>query len=166
MELIYSTDRIDVFEVSNDISFACKTGLLNDVIRIFTPPVVEHLPPYFHHVNDIQSAQVWLDHITAEGKVFVLIEKTKAITIGFIFVSCNDTGEANIGYLLSETIWGMGFAKESLTGFIKYASTQLLWRILIAGVDEHNLVSSHLLNKLGFKEHSRHKDVVFFAYAL
>lgn len=57
--------------------------------------------------------------------------------------------------------------KRLLTGFIDSIANKSGWRELVAGVDESNIASLKLLEKLGFVKQSMNEQrVVFYQYGL
>ena len=113
---------------------------------------MENLPPYFHHIHTVSDAELWFEQIVAQSRLFRVVQKPSAATIGFLFAHAGSDQEAHIGYLLGEGYWGQGLASELLNGFIALAVNERLWNRLIAGVDPANRASAKLLTKLGFFE--------------
>jgi len=136
-------------------------------MEILTPRVVENLPPYFQNVNSISSTKEWLKQITSDGRLFIVKLTDESKTIGFVFLSTENSGDAHVGYLLGESYWGNGYATEILKGLIAFIATEDQITKLIAGVSADNVASTKLLRKLGFI-HSSSEDngTMFFEYQL
>jgi len=160
----YQTLRLQVNEILNNNQ---NPDLLASVMQILTASVVENLPPYFHNVDSTSSAQEWLTQIMSEGRLFIVQLTGESKTIGFIFLSTENEGDAHIGYLLGESYWGKGYATEILKGLIDFIGSENKITRLIAGVATDNIASTKLLHKLGFKQNSSEdKSTIFFEYQL
>ena len=158
----YQTTRLKIGEVFNSKQ---DSEFLVSVIEILTPSVVESLPPYFHDVNSIPSAQKWLAQVISDGRLFIvkLIGESKAI--GFVFLSTENSGDTHIGYLLGEPYWGKGYATEILKGLIDFIKSEDQVTRLIAGVATDNVASIKLLQKLGFIHSSSEVNgTMFYQY--
>ena len=165
MNLDYKTPRLNIAELSRGSTPSAAPALLHRIVDILSPVVVESLPPYFHGINSPTEAQVWLDKMLSESRLFAVYHNDEII--GFLFVASEDGQNAHIGYLLGENYWGQGFAGEFLQGFIEQASKARLWHKLIGGVDIHNRASAILLLKRGFvKQPGSAGPVVFYEYQL
>ena len=152
MKFRYSTARLTVREVFSNVDGIDREVFFSRVQAIFSPAVVQHLPPAFHNIDSKRAAEVWFDGMIKESRVFVVCENSSEIIIGLLFIHVDTDRQAHIGYLLGEDYWGRGLASELLNGFITFASQQSDWVGLIGGVEQANTVSSHLLKKLGFVE--------------
>lgn len=129
--------------------------------------VVDNLPAYFHDIKSPADAEIWLQRMLSESRLFLVKSDADQSLIGFLFAYTENNNEAHIGYLLSQENWGKGLASELVGGFIEFASNEKYWRRLIAGVDRSNFASLHLLDKLGFVEGaSSDQQVVFYEYLL
>jgi len=168
MTLTLSTPRLNLYQVRDKLSKKQESQLLlSIVVELLSPKVVQNLPPYFHNIDSITDAKIWLDHMVDESQLFVIAQKSSALTIGFLFIYEQDNGEAHIGYLLGEDYWQKGFASELLSAFIEYATKEQKYSKLIGGVDKSNKSSAYLLEKLGFKvQGSSAGEVNFYEYIL
>lgn len=167
MDLIYTTSRMNIFEISSDIDESELSKLLVRVPELLSPAVVENLPPYFHSIKSQSDAQVWFERMVSESRLFLVKHNELNAIIGFVFAFIENDGSVHIGYLLGKNYWGQGLATELLRGFIDEATKKENWVKLIAGVDQHNQASSKLLLKLGFhKQLSDEGKVIFYEYPL
>jgi RimJ/RimL family protein N-acetyltransferase len=66
-----------------------------------------------------------------------------------------DRDVAHLGYYIAQPYWRRGFATEAAKALIDVAFTRLRWVRLVADVDEGNVASRHILQKLGFEYVSR-----------
>ncbi|WP_253816954.1 GNAT family N-acetyltransferase [Vibrio coralliilyticus] len=158
----YRTNRLTIRQFKDGDRNA---HFLSEIQATLTEKVVENLPPYFHQVRSNESAETWLSKMNDESVLYVVRANDGALA-GFVFVY-QDSGSAHIGYLLAEEYWGQGLASELLTGFIDSIANKSGWRELVAGVDESNIASLKLLEKLGFVKQSMNEQrVVFYQYGL
>ncbi len=160
----YQTTRLQIGEVCNSNQ---SPEFLESVIEILTPSVVGSLPPYFQNVNSISSAREWLKQVISDGRLFVVKLVGESKSIGFIFLSTENSGDTHIGYLLAESYWGKGYATEILKGLIDFIKSEDQVTRLIAGVATDNVASIKLLQKLDFI-HSSTEDngTIFYEYQL
>ncbi|RDE19675.1 N-acetyltransferase [Motiliproteus coralliicola] len=166
MGLSFASSRLSVSELTGSLTSCKHTSLLERIPKILTPPVVENLPPYFHGIDSKELAEIWLDRMLSESRLF-LVTSVEGTLIGFLFASVENDTDAHIGYLLAEDYWGKGLASELLTGFIGEISNNESWVKLIAGVEESNVASANLLKRQGFIEQPNSGDgVVFFEYTI
>jgi RimJ/RimL family protein N-acetyltransferase len=162
--MIYKTSRLSVVEFFKATS---ETQMLVSIMELLTPNVVQSLPPYFQNIDSISDAQNWLDKMVSQSRLFKVVHVGSNTTIGFIFVYPGNDAQAHIGYLLGEPYWGKGYATELLIGLIDFLERENNIKRLIAGVATNNIVSSTLLQKLGFvKGEGESKETIFYEYEL
>jgi len=160
----YQTSRLSVDEVFSDTQ---ETEILVSITELLTSKVVENLPPYFRNINSILDAQEWFNKMVSESRLFMVKDTGTNTIIGFVFVFVGNNADAHIGYLLGESYWGKGYATELLKGLIDFIKHENKIKRLIAGVATNNIVSSKLLDKLGFvKSASENNETVFYEYQL
>ncbi len=165
MALNFSTQRLNVTELSSDTTFDFIEALTTEIPQILTPPVVENLPPDFHGIEDYEEATKWLSIMRHESRIWVIQERVLNSFIGFLFGFIDQPSTVHIGYLLTESKWGQGLASELLAEFIHQANINENWTRLIGGVTTNNTNSAKLLMKLGFaKNQSDQPDVDFYIY--
>ncbi|WP_157822473.1 GNAT family N-acetyltransferase [Psychromonas sp. Urea-02u-13] len=164
MTFTYQTSRLSVVEVFRGTR---ETDILVSITKLLTPKVVESLPQYFRNINSISDAECWLKKMLPESRLFVVRHTGNNMIIGFVFVFVESNTDAHVGYLLGEPYWGKGYATELLKGLIDFINNENKINLLIAGVATNNIVSSRLLNKLGFiKSDSENNEIVFYKYQL
>jgi RimJ/RimL family protein N-acetyltransferase len=164
----FSTERLMITELSrDDLQKPFIHSLCVRIPTLLTAKVVENLPPYFHNIASVQDARKWLETLLAESVLLMVESRESEEVVGFLFASPCDDG-AHIGYLLAESHWGKGLASELLLAFMAHSSQQEQWHALIGGVDQSNVASIKLLEKLGFvaMPHDRQQSVVFYQYLL
>ncbi|MFO6424096.1 GNAT family N-acetyltransferase [Motilimonas sp. KMU-193] len=165
MTILFITPRLKVVEVDAEITGDQRAQLLESVINTLTPTVVTALPHYFHGVNTLAAAEVWLERMLAQSRL-LLVKSVSGDVIGFLFIHVAPDNVAHIGYLLAQACWGQGLATELLKGFMMEAS-KTPWSKLVGGVDQGNLASANLLKKLGFVEQETDESgVIMFEYPL
>ena len=166
MALSFETSRLNVIEIEDGFALSERTSLLERIPDILTPSVVENLPPHFHDVASVESAEVWLERMLSESRLLQIKSENSEI-IGFLFASVENGSYAHIGYLLAEEYWGKGLASELLKGFIAKVTETEQWLKLVGGVDQSNVASSGLLKKSGFVEQVANENgVVFYEYTI
>ncbi|MCV2403393.1 GNAT family N-acetyltransferase [Marinomonas sp. C2222] len=167
----YSTQRLEVLEISVMPDKLLRQELLLDIQRLLTPAVTYSLSPYFQNIQSSAAAESWLKTMLKDSQLFAIYDKASNLIIGFFFSSIGKDKSAkgaHIGYLLGEEYWGQGLASEMLRGFISYARQSLQLHSLIGGVEKNNPASSRLLIKLGFKAQPSEEgqSVIFYALDL
>ena len=162
MSLSYQTARLQVSEL---LTSKQDTDFLVSMMGLLTVNVVENLPPSFHHINCTSSVQIWLDKLTADGRLMITKLKGECEPIGLVFLSAESIDTMHIGYLLGEAYWGNGYATEILSGLLDFIESEGRITHLIAGVASDNLASMALLKKLGFSNRSSEENgTLFFEY--
>lgn len=150
LNTLYNTHRLDISELLSTGERRENSALLNQIVGILTPAVVENLPGYFHRINTPESAAEWLEKVLAEGRVLSVSYKHSSDLTGFIFLYGSEAQTVHIGYLLKQSEWGKGLASEMLDGLVRFAEQNTNWEYLVAGVDSANVASARLLEKLNF----------------
>ncbi|MCE2571185.1 GNAT family N-acetyltransferase [Motilimonas eburnea] len=164
MTLSFTTSRLNVVEVDAHMPSDERAQLLACVPQILTPTVVAALPPYFHDVNSLAAAEVWLEQMLAQSRLLRVQTNVNEV-IGFLFIHMADN-VAHIGYVLGQASWGKGLATELLQGLMIEAR-KTPWHKLVGGVDQGNLASTKLLKKLGFvAQEADDNGVIMFEYVL
>lgn len=119
--------------------------------------------PYSTWLN-WHDAEQWLSmmhqrRIDKEAQIFSLKRKEDGVLIGtsLVFGANKTVNDLNVGYVLSQSEWGKGYASEAMRGLSE--SLLLIDGIpqLNATVQDGNIASMKVLTKLGFSE--VHQDV-------
>jgi RimJ/RimL family protein N-acetyltransferase len=66
--------------------------------------------------------------------------------------------DPELGFMITESKWGNGFATEISNGFIDYGLNTLSQKRIIASVDIGNIPSINVLSKIGMKKYKGSKD--------
>lgn len=166
MAISFESQRLTVVEITEGFDLSKHSYFLERIPQILTPAVVENLPPYFHEIGSGEQARIWLGRMLSESRL-LQVEADGQELIGFLFVYVENDEYAHIGYLLAQEYWGRGLASELLQGFINSVEKSEPWLKLIGGVDQANIASAKLLQKLGFIEQpSNDSCVVFYEYLI
>ncbi|MEX0985958.1 MAG: GNAT family protein [Bacteroidales bacterium] len=67
---------------------------------------------------------------------------------------------AEIGYWLSESLWGRGITTEAVRLLVKFGFEKYSWTRIYAGIFSWNTASMHVLEKCGFKKEAVFKKSV------
>lgn len=78
-------------------------------------------------------------------------------TIDFIKVNFNDQN-AEIGYVLNKTYWGMGFMTEAVRTLTDFSFREFGLKSLEIVVDKRNVASSKVAENVGFKKIREYKS--------
>jgi RimJ/RimL family protein N-acetyltransferase len=130
--------------------------IVKALMNILTPAVLEHLPPSFQMEQTEEIVSSWITNRAAESDVF-LVKLQQSKTLIGLLILVNDqisgpTSKVHIGYLLSQSAWGKGFASELVSGLVIEARDHAPMT-LIGGVAKGNKASAHILRKRGFSLH-------------
>lgn len=141
---------------------AISNDLLKSIQMLLTPNVVKSLPEYFQNVVTDTAAQTWLDTITSEGELLLIRSKIEQTLMGCIFIHEATANTVHIGYLITESHWGQGFARESLSKLIDMLSISSPNVTLLAGVERNNIASTKVLTALGFNLTANNQSQTLF----
>lgn len=82
--------------------------------------------------------------------VFVLILDNKVI--GNLYIYFEENNSAELGWIINKKFQNMGYAYESVSELIKYATKEYGIKHFVAHCDKDNAPSWHLMEKLGMKK--------------
>ncbi|PHV10013.1 GNAT family N-acetyltransferase [Chitinimonas sp. BJB300] len=132
----------------------------DDLPELLAIHSVEEVNRYLPYITwqDIDDAQVWFDRVTArheEGSAaqFVILERATSRVVGSCLLFRFDlvSSRAEVGYVLGQPYWHLGYMQEALAGLFDYAFGKLGMRRIEAEVDPLNKTSHTLLLRLGFQ---------------
>jgi len=131
-----------------------ETNLLNDF------DVIEHLGLLIKNPYPfkLRYAKKYIREVSRkkDGYVFVIVIKNTGQIIGAVGIEDiekkTDYQIAKIGYWVGKEYWGKGYAKEAVSLVIDFAFKKLKLRKICAHVNEPNITSQKLLEKMGFKK--------------
>lgn len=130
---------------------------LPDLLAIHaSEEVTRYLP--FGAWKNMADAQAWFRRTLVrqgEGSALQFVMHHRALdrVIGtaLLFHVEEDSGRAEIGYVLGKEYWGQGLAFEALNAFLAYAFGDLGLRRLEAEINPRNAASGNILLRLGFR---------------
>ncbi|ACH67168.1 ferrichrome-binding protein [Aliivibrio fischeri MJ11] len=165
-ELNYKTSRLIIEHIDSVIvTEQASQVVLNKIVVLLTPQVTQGLPPYFHDIDTLKEAEIWLKKMSNESQLFTVSAKNTNDIIGFLFLSGSDNEEVHLGYLLGDEYWHKGYGSELLSGLLDYLHQHPFIERLVGGVDKDNIASAKLLEKVGFTDkEEKHPMVVFYEY--
>ncbi|TDM54380.1 GNAT family N-acetyltransferase [Aliivibrio fischeri] len=165
-ELSYKTSRLMIEHIDSVIvTEQASQVVLNKIVALLTPQVTQGLPPYFHDIETLKEAEIWLKKMSNESQLFTVSAKNTNDIIGFLFLSGSDNKEVHLGYLLGDEYWHKGYGSELLGGLLDYLHEHPSIERLVGGVDKDNIASAKLLEKVGFTtKEEKHPMVVFYEY--
>ncbi len=134
------------------------------ILRYFPNPD----PPPLERVERLVAKQLrhWEEHELGWWAVEPL-EKPKLIGwAGLQFLA--ETGETEVGYLLSRAYWGQGLATEAARASLRYGFERLKREVIIALVHPDNKASQRVIEKLAmtFLDKARYFGLDLYRYTL
>ncbi len=169
----FATDRLEIAEWH---SFPESTydhqQLPADVAGMLTEDVTKSLPPPWQGKYSLKRAASWVAERDLEGTTLLVLDRQAAQPIGLIILfesqpSIESTQiELRLGYLLSQSFWGRGYASEMLHGLLLWCMEQAPISSLVGGVSRDNPASRRVLEKLGFLLAHSSPDEDFFKIVL
>lgn len=113
-----------------------------------------------HSIDEATKMITLLTELTHERKAarYTIFRKDMQVAIGSAGFNVIQDGEAEIGYEIGKTHWGLGFGTEVLHALEEMASRYFNLHYLYAFVDLKNERSIHLLTKLGYEKQSTEQN--------
>ena len=137
------------------IKLATKADL-SKIHSLHSIDAVNQYLPYTTWLS-YQDALDWFERVenrreTKEAEQYSIALKSDSEFIGSCIVFGFDSSEASaeIGYVLHPDYWGQGYMLEAMESFFRVLQEDLSLKQLKASVEQPNIASSGLLNKLGF----------------
>ncbi len=123
----------------------------DDLAEILTDSEVTYFEPYetFTAEQCVKEAQFF----STSDEFFAVVLNDKVI--GKIYFSKRYHGCCEIGYTFNRSVWGNGYAYESVNGRLGYAFNTLNVRRVIAEINARNERSLNLIKHLGMREEAR-----------
>lgn len=136
-----------------------REGDLQDLYEYLSnPKVVEYEPYKPMSMEEVKDNLAW--RISTEEMIAVELKSNHKM-IGNVYLGKRDFDSLEIGYVLNDTYWGKGYAKESCEAMIQWAFANGAHRIY-AECDPKNKSSWGLLEKMGFEREGHLKENVYF----
>jgi len=133
------------------------------VIHANNPKIARNLRDGFPYPYTLKDAEQWLRMVKENRMDIILAIEVNGEAAGGIGLhSMKDVHRYNaeLGYWLSESFWGMGIISDAIGVMVNYAFTHTRWLRLFATIYEHNTPSMRVLEKNGFTREAIHKKAV------
>jgi RimJ/RimL family protein N-acetyltransferase len=143
-----------------------QQDLARVVAAMLTEPVTRLLPTSWQGSYTVERAREWMEERDDEGTTLLVVDKSTHQVVGLMLLfemNTEDDGvsiEVRLGYLLSESAWGKGFASELVKGFVDWCREQPAISSIAGGVAHDNPASKRVLEKNGFCLIQREDEVV------
>lgn len=152
----YTTDRLILRPMTlDDASALFSYRSIPDVNTYTYTPVwismdeaIAHVEKYVPKLNDADSGF---------GK-WMIVRNDTGVTIGDVFLSNDDElhGTTEIGYMIHPDHAGNGFATEAVHAALRIGFEDWRRHRIYARVDEENIGSVRVCQKLGMRQEARH----------
>jgi len=163
MNLMFKTDRLFVESIS-DIT----PTLAEQVIKILSEKVTEHLPPDWAGITQQKPALEWISNRIGDGMLCSLKTNSNQQVIGFLllygFNPEAQSNEVRIGYVIADSHWGKGLASEIIHSLIQVFQEKGNVSSLVGGVVPENPGSIKVLTNNGFVFSGEENGSVFYTY--
>jgi len=105
----------------------------------------------------LKEAEAFLDQPHGDLSRLLVFQRTAGAPrlVGGIGLHRDENGEAELGYWITRSCWGLGFATEAGRAVIDMARRSLRLPRLVAGHALDNPASGNVLRKLGFRPTGR-----------
>ena len=159
-EYEFETGRLSV----KNINSIGTTLAVQAVQAIFTAKTTHSLPPSWQGAYDYDRSRSWLSSCSGDDTmVLCALDKESNAPLGLIILfelpcaADTDQVDLRLGYVLSESSWGRGFATELVRGLVARCRCLLVDQnssnlaTITGGVDiTNNPASKRVLEKCGF----------------
>lgn len=151
----FATDRLVVDDwsrlLTGDSSEALRNGF---VMALLSDAVTRDLPPEWQGRYDMDRAASWFAERQRESTVLLIANRSDHHPVGLLILSESEhkdgTSDIRVGYVITESDWGKGFATEVVGGLVNWCRDHGAIRSLIGGVGERHGASARVLHKNGF----------------
>lgn len=147
----FTTDRLVVSEWRS-LSVSDK-DMVKAVAAILTPSVTRSLPEKWRGEYSEHRAARWLEDVDREAAILLVLDRSSKDPIGLmiLFESVEERSGhiVRIGYMLTESVWGKGYATELLQGFVAWCKKTEIASV-IGGVKKDHVASQRVMVKNGF----------------
>ena len=106
----------------------------------------------FRKAQDKDFIEKRLNDWINDNEVWAAILKESKSVIGWFMLKKTSTTYPELGFMINKESWGKGYATEISLGLIEYAKSVIKAQKVIAFVDQENLPSKNVLDKIGMKE--------------
>lgn len=100
---------------------------------------------------------------------WAVVERSSQKIIGSCgFARLENSGDIELGYLISHQMWGKGYATEAANACLRYGFEQLGFAEVVALTDPEHFASQRVVEKLGFicrgiENYGGENNMVYFA---
>lgn len=137
----------------------------DSVFKHFSDPLVTQYMDIEPCKSLEEAEEIIQFHVGDSGCRYGLIDKVSGELIGTGGFHCWVQGEpsrAEIGFDLSSNYWGKGFMQEAMEELIKVGFDIMKLNYIEATVEQENLRSQKLLEKLKFQRHEELRDNLLY----
>lgn len=122
-------------------------------------PVVAEYMPWTPH-ESVEETRKWLEGVEKARRenlrryVWGIVRKDTGLPIGDISVNFDDDDERHpgeVGYALSRSAWGHGYATEALRAVMEFLRLQVGAQVLVGKVCKTNVASMAVVERCGFQ---------------
>ena len=143
------TARLSLEPLTVEHADALFGGLSDDRIYEFIeekrPKDVEQLRQRYARLSLLHSpdgSQYWLN--------WAILLSAAQCYVGYVQATVSMNGDASIGYVLFPSMWGRGYATESVQAMMEFLRVRYSTRKFSASVDTRNTRSARVLERLGY----------------
>ena len=130
-----------------------------DLLEYLSNPEVVKFEPYrAMNEQEVRENLAWR---IATDEMIAMEEKETGKLIGNVYLGNRDFESKELGYVLNQSVWGKGYAKEACKAVIADAFSNGIHRVF-AECDPENVSSWKLLEALGFTREAYFKENVYF----
>lgn len=171
MNLRINDSEFENFPVLRSKRFMFRQFEMSDAAFFFSlrsnPLVMEFMDTY--SIQTVEEAELKINDMNKDftehkGIVWLILDKVSSAKIGYITIwhIVQEHVRAEIGYALDPKYWGKGMMTEACNCVLQYAFESLGLHSVEAVVNEGNLRSIGLLNKLGFVKEAHFRENYLF----
>ena len=153
-ECAFETERLSIFGIHSSALNERRLDVF--YTELFVSENTSWLPGVWNGIDATEDGRRWIAGVEAEhGTVLLISRRSNHAPIGLLIASeqeSNGDHIAHIGYLISPSSQGQGFATEAVSGLVRWIRRAGRFSSLVAGVDKSNFASVSVLEKCGFEE--------------
>lgn len=126
------------------------------VLRMLTERVTRSLPTSWRGPYTEERARRWIEERDREATTLLVVDRLSKAPLGLSILLETDSEEVaggievRFGYLLAESGWGKGYARELIGGFVDWCRQQADIVSIVGGVERDHIALQRVLEKNGF----------------
>lgn len=144
---------MDVLQTARLELRPCRNADLRPIHRLWSDPEVCRFLFDGRRVSLAEAGSFVAESLKSFGVrgygLWLMSPKSSDDLIGFTGLLCSRPGPPNLVYGLRSESWGRGYATEAASAVLRYSFAALKLRRIVADVDQPNLASVRVLEKLG-----------------